>query len=616
VSTQISAKANTFSDAVGGPITLVALLRKRAASQPSRRVFTYLLNGEEETTELTYAELDRAAAAIGAWLQRHFAPGERALLLYPPGLEFIAAFMGCLYAGVVAVPVSPPHLARLNRTLPKLQAIATDARPSVVLTTAKLLAAADQIAQEAPVFKPLRWLATDELAEQGGADLLEVPLTNETLAFLQYTSGSTAAPKGVMVTHGNLLHNSSYLAHGFMHTSDSVLVTWLPAFHDMGLIYGMLQPIYTGFRCYVMPPAAFIQRPYRWLQAMSRYRATHSVAPNFAYDLCARKVTEAQRATLDLSNWRVAVNGAEPIRQETLNHFADCFAPCGFRRSTFYPGYGLAEATLKVTGGRISEEFVTCSAAAAALEQHRLEECAPGVVDARRLVSCGRPMLDVRVACIHPERLTQCAPDEVGEIWVSGPSVARGYWNRPAETQQVFHAYPRDNAGVSYLRTGDLGFLKDGELYVTGRIKDLIIIGGANHYPQDIELTLERSHPVLRPGNCAAFSIEAEGAERLVVAAEVERHIRPAHAGAHGVAGGRTRLPQPDRDEIVRAIQRAVAEDHELEVYRVVLLKAGTIPKTSSGKIQRQACRRRYLAAELEEWTAAALAAPSQPALS
>ena len=599
MSIQISTTENTTPAAVANPTTLVELLRVRAASQPARRVFTYLLNGEEETHSLTCAELDAVAVAIGALLQRHCRPGDRALLLYPPGLEFVAAFLGCLYAGVVAVPVSPPHLARLSRTMPKLQGIAADARPAVVLTTARMLAAAGQIAEEAPIFEQMIWLATDEL-EQPGADYLETPLAGDTLAFLQYTSGSTAAPKGVMVTHGNLLHNSAYLAHGFMHTPDSVLVTWLPTFHDMGLIYGMLQPLYTGFRCYVMPPAAFIQRPYRWLQAISRYRATHSVAPNFAYDLCARKVTEAQRATLDLSSWRVGVNGAEPIRKETLDRFAAHFAPCGFRRSSLYPGYGLAEATLKVTGGRASEEFNTCTVEAAALEQHRVVERAEGSEGARTLVSCGRTSLDVGVAIVHPERLTRCAPDEVGEIWVSGPSVARGYWNRPVETEQTFHAHTLDDAGISYLRTGDLGFLRGGELYVTGRIKELIIIGGANHYPQDIELTTERSHPAFRPGNCAAFSVEAEGAERLVVAVEVERHYRPEVASGDG--GARTRLPLPGRDELVRAIQRAVSEEHELEVYRVVLLKAGTILKTSSGKIQRSACRAGYLTKTLELW--------------
>jgi acyl-CoA synthetase (AMP-forming)/AMP-acid ligase II len=602
-------KENFLSETVNDPATLVELLRGRAWSQPERRVFTYLADGEEESDHLTYAELDRAAASIGALLQRHYRPGERALLLYQPGLDFVTAFLGCLYAGVVAAPVSPPHLARLNRALPKLQAIAADAEPAVVLTTTRLIAASEQIAEAAPVFKRTHWLATDGLDDLLGDGYLDLPLTGDTLAYLQYTSGSTAAPKGVMVTHGNLLHNLAYIAHGFKHTPDSALVSWLPAFHDMGLIYGMLQPIYLGSRCYVMPPAAFIQRPYRWLQAMSRYRATHSMAPNFAYDLCVRKVTETQRAALDLSGWQVAVNGAEPVRKETLDRFAEYFAPCGFRRSNFYPGYGLAEATLKVTGGRVSDEFMTCSVETAALEQHRVLECEPGSEGARTLVSCGRPMLDVKVAVIHPERLTRCAPDEVGEIWVSGPSCASGYWNRPVETQGVFRAYPLDGGGDLYLRTGDLGFLRDGELYITGRIKDLVIIGGANHYPQDIELTVGRSHPALRPNSCAAFSVEADGAERLVVAVEVERRLPPERMDA--AAGGieRARLPMPDREELIRAIQQAVSEEHGLEVYRVVLLKAGDIPKTSSGKIQRQACRRSFLEQGLEEWACAGPAA-------
>jgi acyl-CoA synthetase (AMP-forming)/AMP-acid ligase II len=535
--------------------------------------------------------------------------------LYQPGLDFVTAFLGCLYAGVVATPVSPPHLARLNRALPKLQAIAADAEPVVVLTTTRLIAASEQIAEVAPVFKRTHWLATDGLDDPLGGGYLDLSLTSGTLAYLQYTSGSTAAPKGVMVTHGNLLHNLAYIAHGFMHTPDGALVSWLPAFHDMGLVYGALLPIYMGFRCYIMPAAAFIQRPYRWLQAISRYRATHSVAPNFAYDLCVRKVTETQRATLDFGSWQVAVSGAEQVRKETLDRFAEYFAPCGFRRRNFYPGYGLAEATLKVTGGRVSDEFMTCTVETAALEQHRVLECEPGGEGARTLVSCGRPMFDVKVAIVHPERLTLCAPDEVGEIWVSSPGCASGYWNRPVETQGIFHAYPLDGEGVFYLRTGDLGFLRDGELYVTGRIKDLIIIGGANHYPQDIELTAERSHPALRPNGCAAFSVEVGGAERLVVAVEVARRRPPERADA--AAGGveRAQPQMPDREELIKAIQRAVAEEHELEVYRVVLLKAGSIPKTSSGKIQRQACRRSFLEQGLEEWARAEPAAAISPTL-
>lgn len=563
--------------------SMVDVLRWRAANQPDQVAFTYLPNGEEEESCITYGELDHGARAIAAALQDSYPAGTRALLLYPPGLEFIKAFFGCLYAGIVAIPANPPHPSRLSRTMPKLQAIALDAEPAVVLTNSKLLASTESIFEEAPIFKSKQWWATEDLDQEISDQWNEVSIDKDTLAFLQYTSGSTAMPKGVMVTHGNLLHNSACLAHAFHHTTETVLVTWLPTFHDMGLIYGILQPIYTGFKCYTMPPASFIQRPIRWLKAMSHYKATHSVAPNFAYDLCARKITEEQRAQLDLSHWRVAVNGAEPIREETLNRFATTFAPCGFRRSVLYPGYGLAEATLKVSGGRVTPEYVTCSVDAAALAQHRVVETKDGQI----LVSSGRATHGVEIVIVVPETGVACESEVVGEIWLRSPSNARGYWNRSEETQQTFAAYLSDTGAGPYLRTGDLGFVKEGELFVTGRLKDLIIIGGSNYYPQDIELTAERSHEDLRAGSGAAFSIDVAGEERLVVAIEVERRRRNESAGAR---------------EIMTAIQRAIAEEQELQVHQVVLLKAGSIPKTSSGKIQRRLCRKAFLASSLDEW--------------
>lgn len=573
--------------------SMVHVLRWRAANQPDQVAFTYLPNGEEEEARITYGELDNGARAIAARLQASYPTGTRALLLYPPGLEFIKAFFGCLYAGIIAIPANPPHTARLSRTMPKLQAIALDAEPAIVLTNSKLLASAENIFAEAPVFRDKEWWATEDLDQETAAQWQEGSIDKDTLAFLQYTSGSTAMPKGVMVSHGNLLHNSAYLAHAFHHTTDTVLVTWLPTFHDMGLIYGILQPIYTGFRCYAMPPASFIQRPVRWLNAMSRYQATHSVAPNFAYELCARKITEEQRALIDLRHWRVAVNGAEPIREETLNRFVTTFAPCGFRRSTLYPGYGLAEGTLKVSGGRITEEYVTCRVDPAALAQHKVVEVngdQSGQMQAGQvLVSSGRTSHEVEVVIVDPETLAPCNSSEVvGEIWLRSPSNARGYWNRHEETQQTFHAYLPGAGAGPYLRTGDLGFVKDGELFVTGRLKDLIIIGGANYYPQDIELTAEQSHHDLRAGSCAAFSIDEAGAERLVVCIEVERRRRDDNSA--------------NARDIVTAIQRAIAEEHELQVHKVVLLKAGSIAKTSSGKIQRRACRSAFLASSLDEW--------------
>lgn len=595
----------TVEEGIVNPSSLVELLRWRAVNQRDQAAFIYLLNGDEEESCLTYGELDYHARIIAAALQASYQTGTRALLLYPPGLEFIKAFFGCLYAGVIAVPAYPPHPARLNRTLPKLQAIALDAEPAVVLTNSKLLAGTSNLFQESPLLRRKHWLATDSIPTEVLPESPAISIRGDALAFLQYTSGSTAMPKGVMVTHGNLLHNSAYLAHGFHHTPESILVTWLPTFHDMGLIYGILQPIYMGFRCYIMPPASFIQRPLRWLQAMSRYKATHSVAPNFAYDLCAQKITKEQRAVLDLQHWRVAVNGAEPIRIETLERFARAFASCGFRRSALYPGYGLAEATLKVTGARETEEYVSCRVDVAALAQHRVVEieAEEDNQSTQTLVSSGRATYGIEVVIVNPETLVECAPECVGEIWVCGPSNAQGYWNRIEETQQTFYAHLSNRGKGPYLRTGDLGFLKDGELFVTGRRKDLIIIGGSNYYPQDIELTAERSHKDLRPASCAAFSVDDGGAERLIVAIEVERHHRhDDQNGGRSAASRRQRVSAWGARDIVMAIQHAVAEEHELQIHQVVLLKAGSIPKTSSGKIQRHLCREAFLASGLDRW--------------
>jgi acyl-CoA synthetase (AMP-forming)/AMP-acid ligase II len=586
------------------PATLVALFRARAEQQPQLRVLTYLRDGEAEQSSLTYAELDRVARIIAALLQRHYQLGARALLLYPPGLEFVTAFLGCLYAGVIAVPAYPPQAARLQRTLPKLQAISNDAQPAVVLTTAEVLTAVNKLGPEVAPFQTMRWLATDELAGHAATEWREPAIGADTLAFLQYTSGSTATPKGVMVTHGHLLHNSAYVASSFQLTPESVLVSWLPAFHDLGLIFGILQPLYTGFGCYVMSPAAFVQQPLRWLAAMSRYNATHTLAPNFAYELCVRKITPEQRAALNLSHWQVAINGAEPIHKETLDRFTATFAACGFQNKTFYPAYGLAEATLLVSGGRTTTEYVTCTVETAALEQHRVGAVAPtdkARQETRTLVSAGQALGDVKVAIVQPETLQRCAADEVGEIWVASPSLARGYWQRPEETERTFRAYPADKRDGPYLRTGDLGFLRDGFLFITGRIKDLIIIGGFNHYPQDIEFTAEQSHLCFRPGFSAAFSIEVEGAERLVVVLEVGRQYRPAQGKADSQPAPAQLLPVAPQ-ELITAVRRSVAEAHDLQVHQVVLLKAGSILKTSSGKIERQACRRNFSAGTLDLW--------------
>ncbi|MBW4450085.1 MAG: fatty acyl-AMP ligase [Spirirestis rafaelensis WJT71-NPBG6] len=578
--------------------SLIDLLSYRALNQPNQIAYTFLVDGETEEVSLTYRELEEQARAIATILQSSTATGERALLLYPQGLEFITAFFGCLYAGVVAVPAYPP---RQNHSLLRLEAIVEDAQASVVLTTASVLSNASQQISQSPELAVLRWVATDEISINLTQVWQKPFVSGDTLAFLQYTSGSTGKPKGVIVSHENVLYNQKMIQHAMQHSEKTIFVGWLPLFHDMGLIGNMLQPLYLGIPCILMSPVAFLQRPVRWLQAISRYKATTSGGPNFAYDLCARKITPEQRAELDLSSWDVAFNGAEPVRAETMERFAAAFESCGFRTSAFYTCYGMAETTLIVSGGLKTALPVLTTVKADALEQNQVLEPACEENEAvQTLVGCGQTLLEQKIIIAHPETLKRCQPDEVGEIWVSGANVAQGYWQRPIETQNTFQAYLADThvsvseagrdgaqAGRSpgpFLRTGDLGFMKNGELFVTGRLKDLIIIGGRNHYPQDIELTVEKSHPALRLGCSAAFAIEVNGQEQLVIAQEVERqYIRKLNV-----------------DEVIGNIRQAVSEQHELQVYAVVLLKTGNIPKTSSGKIQRHACRKGFLTGTLE----------------
>jgi len=405
--------------------TLVEILRWRALHQPEQRTYTYLVDGEAEGDALTYAGLDCQARSIAALLQSYRARGERALLLYPAGLEFIAAFFGCLYAGVIAVPLPPPNPAQPRRVLPRLRAIIGDAQPSVVLTTAAILSNTEGLFTQAPELRRLRWLASDRVAGSLAQEWTDPAVTSNSLALVQYTSGSTAEPKGVMISHGNLIHNSAYINRVFALIPDSVTVTWLPAFHDMGLTNGIIQPVYKGRPCFLMPPVSFLMRPIRWLEAISRYKATISGGPNFAYELCTRRITPEQRRTLDLSSWDVAYNGAEPIRADTMKRFAETFASCGFRPSTFHPCYGLAEATLLVSGSSLRNEMFR-RIDVAALEQDRVVEASEQHQNVRTLVSSGHSMLDTKIVIVHPESLTACAPDEVGEIWVSGPSAPVG----------------------------------------------------------------------------------------------------------------------------------------------------------------------------------------------
>ncbi len=551
---------------------LTELLSARVGGQADSTAYTFLKDDLEESS-ISWAELDRKARAVGAWLAEHSSAGDRALLLYPPGIDFLIGFFGCLHARVVSAPLPLPG-ARTG--LEKLALVQRDTEARFALTTAALA----EERMPPGVSAALAIQGTDLIADSL-ADGFSPPESAGELAYLQYTSGSTSAPRGVMVTHRNVLHNLANIDADFRHDENSVVVTWLPHFHDMGLIYGLLAPLYTGMPCYFMSPAAFVQRPRTWLEAITKYKGTHSGGPNFAYDLCVRRIPEEERGGLDLSSWEVAFNGAEPVHAETLERFSRAFSGCGFSRQAFHPAYGLAEASLKVTGGVKGAGPRYFRASAAELAQGRVTSAEEADESARLMVGCGKAGLDTEVAIVDPETLAECPPDAVGEIWVKGPGVAQGYWNRREETAETFGARISGSGAGPFLRTGDLGFFRDGELYIAGRRKDLIIIRGLNHHPSDLEFTARKAHPDVSASIAAAFSVDVGGDERLVVLMEAGR-----------------REPQ-DPEAVARSVRQAIAEKHEVRVYSFALVKKSSIPKTSSGKIQRRLCRSLFLSGKL-----------------
>jgi acyl-CoA synthetase (AMP-forming)/AMP-acid ligase II len=554
--------------------SFVEVLPRRAARHPERPAFLFLGEDGQETT-WSYALLEQRARAVAGWLQERVAPGDRVLLCYPPGVEFLAGFFGCLFAGAIAVPVYPP---RLNRSIDRLLAILADARPRLVLTTTEMLGQVQSTFADSEWMKSAPWVSSEQLPVGTEDGWREPAADGDTLAFLQYTSGSTRAPRGVMVSHANLLANQRHIRDTFGHYEDAPpIVSWLPVYHDMGLVGNVLHPVYMGTPLVQLSPLTVMQRPLRWLEAISRFGAHTSGAPNFAYDLCVQRTKPEQRERLDLRSWQVAYVGAEPVRHATLEAFAEHFAPCGFRRSAFLPCYGLAEATLFVTGRR--------GATTVAIDPGELEngKAPPTETGAGpHLVGSGRPAAGTEVLIVDPECRLPGAEGRVGEIWVRGPQVTHGYWNNPEATAATFGARLHDGSGP-FLRSGDLGFFHDGELFVTGRIKDLIILDGRNLYPQDVEWTVQGSHEALRPNAGAAFSLDDGDAERLVVVQEVERT-----------------WVRNDLAPVRAAIRRAVAVEYDVPVHDVVLVRPNAVPKTSSGKIQRSLCGQLYRQGKLE----------------
>nr|UXE44882.1 putative fatty-acid--CoA ligase FadD21 [uncultured bacterium] len=556
--------------------TFVEILRARAQEEPHACAFAFLTSDGAET-RVTYAELEARARALAARLQDRGAAGERVLIVLQPGLNYVIGVFGCLFAGSTAVPCALSNKMERARQL-----------PTIAIDSGAKFAIAGRTFNEHPDFAHLEWIAVDSTNVEEGTLWREPALNADQSALLQYTSGTTSSPRGVMVSHANLLANARSIAEGFgHHPKDLWGVTWLPPYHDMGLMGGILQPVYVGAPCAVISPLDFVRRPLIWLEAVSRYRVRISGGPNFAYELCARTITSAESSNCRLDSWELAYVGAEPVRVDTLDLFASKFAPLGFKRESFFPCYGLAEATLYVSGGRAGVRHLS----ATGLREHRVVDKSDNErlnqdADARAIVGCGRPASSLTVSIVNPETERPCEIGSIGEIWVSGPTVASGYWNKPEDTRDTFHARLAEGDDRRFLRTGDLGFVRDGELFVTGRWKDLIIVRGRNHYPQDIENTVVGSSPAIRPGTCAAFSIDSDTDEKLVLVLEMPR-------------------PRPERlDVLAGDIRQAVVDAHELQVSTIVLVRPGAIPRTSSGKARRLECRTQYMAGALERLTA------------
>jgi acyl-CoA synthetase (AMP-forming)/AMP-acid ligase II len=563
--------------------TILDRLRAHAESHPDKLAYRFLRDcGGSDT--LTFGQLHRRVRGLAARLSKHASPGDRALLLYPPGLEFIEAFLACLAAGIIAVPAYPP---RRNRKAERLQAIVVDSCPRLILTIQQMCPVVEE--SELGALQAANVIATDAvMAMEKAEDVLEkAPAENSKrflaapgdIAFLQYTSGSTRTPCGVIITHANIVENERQIEGSFQHTQQSVMVSWLPVFHDMGLIGGVLQPLYVGFPSVLLSPTSFLREPVRWLRAISEYQGTTTGAPNFAYDHCVRLVSEEQKDGLDLSSLTIAYNGAEPVRDKTLDSFAAAFARCNFRREAFFPCYGLAEATLFVAGGPPNRTPTVVSLDAGSLERDLASHSPVGADGSRCLVSSGKAAYDVILRVVNPKNNCECEDGNVGEIWLSSPSVAGGYWGNSGDSKQVFQAEMCADPQRRFLRTGDLGFLHDGELFITGRMKDVIIVRGRKLYPQDVEDIVEREAPFVSANGCAAFPLEAHGEELLGLVFEGDR----------GAVLTAARAPQ-EIESLIAKIQTAIAREFDVRVSAMVLVRPGSFPRTSSGKVRRRAC--------------------------
>lgn len=544
-------------------------LEFHAIDRPDAVAYRFIGNDIESNQSITFGTLQKRAKVLAGLLQEKAQPGDRALLIYTPGIEFIVSFLACLYSGVVAVPIYPVVARRLSQELQRLEAITNDAKPALIL--------ADHLSASLLEWQPLPVIVTDRI-ESFGKVYETLDLTSDPIAFIQYSSGSTGNPKGIVVSNENLIVNTAQCVRFLSLGQQSSLMSWVPHYHDMGLVGFILTPLTLGITGFLMSPFSFVEDPLRWLKAISYYRITHTGGPNFGYELCAKWIKRFPQASMDLSCLKLALCGAEPINPDIHRRLSDNFRPYGFNENVFFPVYGLAEHTLIASGSHFGEAPVIRGFDYGLLQAHEAIELSTG----KKIVGCGTACEGHEIAIVDPSSKQKIPDDTLGEIWLKGPSVAKGYWNKPEETKLTFQAYTDENEGP-YLRSGDLGFKHQGQLFIFGRIKDIMIIRGRQYAPQDIEYSVQNAHEVIKKGNIAAFSVDIDSVERLVIVAELSTE------------------PGSDAcDQLINKMIRTISDEYQLAVYEIVLIKPKSIPKTTSGKIQRYACKRAYLNHELE----------------
>ena len=581
------------------PTSFIDILEYWTEKTPNKVAYIFLADGEDTEEKITFKELRERVILFASNLNRQIGKNNRILILNPAGLDFIISFLGCLYAEIIPVPLYPPDKHSLNRMI----SVSSDCSATIALANSQIiekfdsykLAYSDSLQVRSKEYNEflkvtadLTLLDTRVLQINDNVDLKLVRPERDQIAFLQYTSGSTSKPKGVMVSHYNLVHNSMLIHKYFGHDTNHCKVSWLPPFHDMGLIGEVLQSLYSGMTLVFMAPNSFLKKPFRWLRAISKYShlgLITSGSPNFGYDFCVETVSDEQISQINLKNWKIAYNGAEPVRIATLENFAKKFKECGFKRSSLYPVYGLAENTLVVSVPKHLETPIIGTFDATLIKEKQIVKESDSVQNSVSLPSCGVIYNDQKVTIVDPESMQKYPDGHIGEIWIKGESVAKGYWNNSDETKRTFEAYLPDSGEGPFMRTGDLGFILNNNLYITGRLKDLIIICGHNHYPQDIEITVESVHEAIRPSGGAAFAIDDNfGNEKLVVVYELKRKF----------------YKTLNFTELKGKIRDAVFKKHGINVSDIVFIEQSSFPKTSSGKHQRQLCKKQYIDSSLE----------------